>query len=471
MSMTQSEARLSEITKLIRTPEDLTALRQHVNDIIQGDAFRGSRRSAQFLEYVVEKSICQDALALKERSIGIELFGRDPAYDTGEDAIVRVTASDVRRRLLQHYGRFGAASAFRINLSPGSYIPDIYRDQPSSLVEYPAEPPPQAVDMVVPIEASAPSPSFHTAAAVETDIPPVGQRRSGWFWPLLILAILTIFNLIGWGLLWHSRHGIEQKHAPLLPWSAIFSPSHSTQIITSDPNIAEIQGLTHHPISVSEYANQQFGCNTLTPTQVDLARVCRSILLGDKAAQVDTTVVAKIAALAQMYDDRVEVHGARMIRSSDLNTENNFIFLGSFLSDPWADLFADQLDFRIEFDPSQSQEVIHNLHPRLGELPSYVPTAKGFGTGRSYATISFVRNPNHTGYVLLLAGADAEGTEASGSLATNLSQLEVVSKRCGISSVGPPQPFQMLLQLNTMAGSPTRAEVIACHTLQDSTSN
>jgi hypothetical protein len=92
MSMTQSETRLAEISKLIRTPEDLSALRQHLNDIVQGEAFRGSRRSAQFLQYVVEKSLSQDASALKERSIGIELFGRDPVYDTSEDAIVRVTA-------------------------------------------------------------------------------------------------------------------------------------------------------------------------------------------------------------------------------------------------------------------------------------------------------------------------------------------------------------------------------------------
>jgi hypothetical protein len=468
MSMTQSETRLAEITKLIRTPEGLSALRKHLNDIIQGDAFRGSRRSAQFLQYVIEKSISQDALALKERSIGIELFGRNPSYDTSEDAIVRVTASDVRRRLLQHYGRFGDASAFRINLSPGSYIPDIYRDQPFSAVEYIAEPASQAIEMVAPIAAPAPQTSAHAVASVELNVPPARQSRPGWLWPLLILAFI---NLIGGGLLWRSRRGVEPMPIRILPWSALFNPPHTTQIITSDPNIAEIQGLTGHPVSVSDYANQKYGCDSLPPDQAALAHVCRFVLRGDKAAQVDTAVIAKIAALAQMSGGRVLVHGARTIRLSDLNTDDNFIFLGSFLTDPWADLFSDQLDFRIVFDPSQSQEVIRNLHPRPGESPSYVPTAKGFGTGRSYATISFVRNPNHTGYVLLLAGADAEGTEASGSLVTNLPQLDVALKKCGIGSSGAPHPFQMVLQLNTMAGSPTRAEVIACHILADSTSN
>lgn len=469
MSRPQSETRIAEISKLIRTPEDLNALRKHLNDIVQGEAFRGSRRSAQFLQYVVEKSISQDALALKERSIGIELFGRNPAYDTSEDAIVRVTASDVRRRLLQHYGRFGDTSAFRINLSPGSYIPDIYRDEPFSPVEHVAEPESRAIEATALIAPPvSPRSSHHATASVELNPQPAMRRTTGWLW---LLLILTLINLIGWGLLWHAHRSLEPKPARILPWSALFSQSHTTHIITSDPNIAEIQGLTRHPISVSDYANQHYGCNFLAPSQADLAYVCRSILLGDKAAQVDTGVVAKIAALAQMSGGRVMVHGARAIRLSDLNTDDNFIFLGSFLSDPWAELFSDQLDFQIVFDPSQSQEVIRNLHPRSGELSSYVPTAKGFGTGRSYATISFVRNPNHAGYVLLLAGADAEGTEASGGLATNLNQLNAALKRCGITSFDPPQHFQILLQLNTMAGSPTRAEAIACHILEDSTSN
>ena len=73
-------------------------------------AFRGSHRSAQFLKHIVEQSIAGRFESLKERAIGIELFGRAPSYDTGEDAIVRVTASDVRKRLLQHYGKYGTTS-------------------------------------------------------------------------------------------------------------------------------------------------------------------------------------------------------------------------------------------------------------------------------------------------------------------------------------------------------------------------
>ena len=74
-------------------------LKRALDEVTKGAAFKGSHRSAQFLEYVVHQSALGHLDALKERVIGVELFGRVPSYDTGEDAVVRVTASDVRKRL------------------------------------------------------------------------------------------------------------------------------------------------------------------------------------------------------------------------------------------------------------------------------------------------------------------------------------------------------------------------------------
>src|SRR5271170_776672 len=107
-SLAQSHPR---VAKIAETEEEIALLRRHLQEITEGTAFKGSHRSAQFLKHIVEKSIAGSFESLKERAIGIELFGRSPSYDTGEDAIVRVTASDVRKRLLQHYGgEDGAAS-------------------------------------------------------------------------------------------------------------------------------------------------------------------------------------------------------------------------------------------------------------------------------------------------------------------------------------------------------------------------
>jgi hypothetical protein len=144
-------------------------------------------------------------------------------------------------------------------------------------------------------------------------------------------------------------------------------------------------------------------------------------------------------------------------------TDDNFVFLGSPVSNRWAGLFNDPLDFR--FDVVNKQEIIRNAHPRATEQASYVPTARGYATGQSFATISFIRNPGKSGQVLLLAGANAEGTAAAGDLAANGPRLSAELKRCGISPSGPIRYFQLLLALNTMAGSPSDVKVIACHIL------
>src|SRR6202166_407550 len=123
----QVAERSAEIARILETESDLKAFQQHLEEVLCGEAFRGSHRSGQFLRYVINQSVNGHCDELKERLIGVELFGRSPSYDTGEDAIVRVTASDVRRRLLQHYGRYGTASEFRIRLPLGTYIPEISR--------------------------------------------------------------------------------------------------------------------------------------------------------------------------------------------------------------------------------------------------------------------------------------------------------------------------------------------------------
>jgi hypothetical protein len=95
--MTPNDARSEEIGSIIGT-EEIAPLQDHLKEVLEGDAFRGSHRSGQFLKHIVDKAIAGHFDSLKERVIGIEVFGRSPSYDTGTDAIVRVTASDVRKR-------------------------------------------------------------------------------------------------------------------------------------------------------------------------------------------------------------------------------------------------------------------------------------------------------------------------------------------------------------------------------------
>jgi hypothetical protein len=129
------------------------------------------------------------------------------------------------------------------------------------------------------------------------------------------------------------------------------------------------------------------------------------------------------------------------------------------------------LDFRFEFDKNSRSEFIRNVHPRPNEKPQYIPTAPGWATGDSYAILALVKNPDQNGQVLLLAGADEEGTGAAGKFATDLPRLSTELRKCGITPSGPLRHFEMLLHLNTMAGTPNNIDLVACHILPDASAH
>jgi hypothetical protein len=144
-----------------------------------------------------------------------------------------------------------------------------------------------------------------------------------------------------------------------------------------------------------------------------------------------------------------------------MQTDGNIILLGSPRSNPWSNLYNDRLDFRFAYDPTTRTEVIRNVHPRPGELSTYVETAPGWATGQSYAIVAFLKNLDQSGQVLWLAGQTAEGTEAAGKLVSDLPRLNTTLKKCGIRPSGI-EHFEILLRLNTLAGSPSNIDAINC---------
>jgi hypothetical protein len=100
-----------------------SAVREELEKILESPAFRGSRRASELLTYAVEHRLNGREDLLKERTIGIEIFHRSPGYATGEDSVVRVNATELRRRLGQYYSR-GKGDEVRIDLPVGSYVPE-----------------------------------------------------------------------------------------------------------------------------------------------------------------------------------------------------------------------------------------------------------------------------------------------------------------------------------------------------------
>jgi len=465
---TRSSFSAEERPAQARTPEkeaDTAALRKHLAEVAEGAAFKGSHRSAQFLRYVVEQAIEGHLDGLKERVIGVELFGRSPTYDTSEDAIVRVTASDVRKRLLQHYGQYGATSGLRITLPLGSYVPVITHED-GRLVTGASGPDSPHLPSTKKGSDLDPNHGSVSVSSEEKEEKEEHWNRGRRFWLIAAAAILCAGGLfVGGQLLGRYNALTPNPRLTESPWRVFVNSPHLTDIVFSDPAMVEVEELTGHQISASDYANRQYlpDPSTLSP---EVTRACNVILRDGISAAVDPPIAVDIAAMGQSLARKLRVDSARNLRMPDLQTDDNFVFLGSPRSDPWTALFSDQLDFRFVFNKNAGQEIIHNYRPRAHEMSDYLPTALGGGTGESYAIVALVQNLDQNGQVLLLAGADAEGTEAAGRFVTDLPRFTRALDECGETRrPGASSHFEFLLRLNTMAGSPHNSDVVACHLL------
>jgi hypothetical protein len=102
---------------------DPNLVREELHRIITSRHFRTSRRGKEFLQYVVDQKINGNGDLLKERLIGVHVFGRNPDYATGEDPVVRVQAGDVRRRLESYHSDPEVQADILIQIPLGSYAP------------------------------------------------------------------------------------------------------------------------------------------------------------------------------------------------------------------------------------------------------------------------------------------------------------------------------------------------------------
>ncbi len=97
------------------------SVRAQLDKILGSNGFAGSERLSRFLRFIVEQAL--EGNQLKETLLGVEVFGRKPAYDPRLDGVVRVEAVKLRSRLKEYYETEGAGDPVRIDLPRGGYLP------------------------------------------------------------------------------------------------------------------------------------------------------------------------------------------------------------------------------------------------------------------------------------------------------------------------------------------------------------
>ncbi len=103
---------------------DAASISAQLERILASELFQHSRRYPALLKHVVEQAIAGGAEDLKERTLGIAVFRRNPEYDTSADPVVRTTASEIRKRLETYYSEPSHTDELRIALPVGTYVPE-----------------------------------------------------------------------------------------------------------------------------------------------------------------------------------------------------------------------------------------------------------------------------------------------------------------------------------------------------------
>lgn len=400
-----------------------SAARAELERILGSHVFRGSRRCCRFLEYSVQHVLQGNAQDdLRERSVGVEVFQRAADYDTAEDAIVRVTANEVRKRLAQYYQESGSDSDPVITLPPGSYAVT-FRWKPAPLVEP---------------EAAPPAPAL--------------RRVSRWIWAAA--AILLVVVLTAGLYLTHVIRAEPDRQArpasdPL--WSRVFRPGQKTNIVMADAARFEIQELLGRDLTLREYLSSEYPGNLLQSASPELQRVIRFMGLRQTTSIASVSAGTRLVQFGQQRGGNPVLRHPRHVNAREFNTDN-FILLGSRVSVPWVELFEPSLNFLMVVDPQTHRfaHAVHNRAPKPGEPADYVRSTADDVT---YADIAVVPNMDRSGTVLILNGIDMVAVEAASQFAMNGGLSSVVASR--------PQGVEILLQVHSIAGTASKSDIIA----------
>ena len=101
---------------------DPQVVREESERVLGHPLFAKSKRYGTLMKYIVDHTLDGEFECLKERIIGIEVFGRSTDYDTSADATVRVAVKEVRKRLAAYFDDPAHQNELRIDLPTGSYV-------------------------------------------------------------------------------------------------------------------------------------------------------------------------------------------------------------------------------------------------------------------------------------------------------------------------------------------------------------
>lgn len=358
--------------------------------------FRGSKRYPALLRYVVEAALDGRAADLKERTLGVEVFGRDPQYDTNTDPVVRISAGEVRKRIAQYYHENKEFVQVRIELPLGSYAPE-----------------------------------FHTRAgqALETEPPPALQpvlvaetRHPRRFVFRVLWAVLGLLAVAGGIAAFVSYRQINPAEATSA--SKLLAP-----LVKSPRPILIVVGASHPPKMIAETPETSFSDHTTGPYH--------HVSIGTAIA------LANVAGLLRQSGRSYEVKEDTETSLTDIRSRS-LILIGA-TNNVWTMRLVDPLRYHF----------IRNTVVQLQDKKDLQNTAWSIDFSKPYTTVprdfgllARFYDPTTEGQVMVVAGVGPYGTEAASEFIVNAEHLDELAHK--LAPGWENRNFEVVLQTDVI---------------------
>jgi hypothetical protein len=455
------DAAVAKVSEVVSYEKEI---RLHLAEILASNAFRGSRRCQEFLAHVVEHALIGDFDGIKERILGIRLFGRAASYDTNGDSIVRVTASDVRKRLFRFY-KTAAPSVLHIELRSGSYIPEFHRvgdesaDFALPVAEANQNPCLEVVSAASTGSLGSTPPREDVTAPTEQFSPPAQSQGTRLRLALISALLCLIFLLVGWkfGTL-HAKATLRHEtpvdtrygfYKELLGPIAT-DPQQETKIVLSNPALFLYRGsasptpaptadrgekkipvpppLAHHLAGGADDPQAEFPYHYLALDTTDYTG------LGEAQSAFN---LEKLFALLLRPTQLTE---GRFLNWDEARNQH-LILLGARHMTPWTQTNLANANFKWEHN------IIYNSHPRPGEQAVYMQNFDG-RVLVDYGLIWMSQSPSGS-RMLVLAGLTSTGTAGVGNFLVDPDEMKPVFERLKAASPNGsiPANWQVLVRI------------------------
>ena len=380
-----------------------------VERILNSSLFRTSQRCQALFRHITERALAGENHTLKERSLGMDVFGRPPDYDTNADPVVRGTAGEIRKKLAQYYQDPAHHGELRIELHPGSYVPE-----------------------------------FHTPAVAAP--PRAGSSR----WRIALIAITAAvlispaFLLFGkwqvsdlerfWGSMWNTPGGVLF----CLGQSRVYS-------FRSDARQNEVETL------IKSTTPPDLGSS---PERIPLSELVpmwdRYIALGD------ANCLLRLASLFEKRGKPYRIRSEASTTFSDLR-EQPAVLIGAF-DNAWTLRLVGEMRYTFYKDFQGLEMVRDRNHPEKSDW-KLVNSWPYWKIPQDYAIVSRVFDRNTDRMVVVAAGITHFGTAGAGEFLSDPHYFAEVVHR--LPRDWATKNLQIVLKIPVVEGTSGHPEVIA----------